>query len=108
MRMTYNFGARTSFETLVIDEVCSVEKNLSICTGIYINFVGILSSGILFRFLLMQVVIEQNPVIYYFVPARTFQGLSTKGETKARNSSLAKGLFIGNVFTAITGFTFLV
>jgi len=30
-----------------------------------------------------QAVIGKNPVIYYSIPARMFQGSSTKGETKA-------------------------
>ena len=37
--------ARTSFEMLVIDKVCSAGKNLSIRPGIYINFVGVLSQA---------------------------------------------------------------
>lgn len=34
-----------NFEILVIDEVCSAKKNLSIHAGIYINFVRVLSQA---------------------------------------------------------------
>lgn len=76
-------------------------------------YILILSSRFLRRnfipFLIdVQAVIGKNPVIYYAIPARMFQGPSSKENAQARDSSLVKGLFIGNVFTGIIGFTFLV